>query len=778
MNIEDEIVSTFTLIDSGAKLAFVDGKLLAESPAISAPMLPPDIRSASEIRDPLKDPTSGAISLPASPFPGQSPASVALGVPGEPGAAAPIKPTDFSNVGWLAKGLGEFAKQTGNLAMAIGPAAVNKTLQEAINFGAEVVDAIGNTLGTDPQALNAVRNFIPQIGVDGGVANFTKDISSFVWSFALLRRLGAGNIPAGAVADALQKPEEGNLSTLAKNMGFNNELLEFLDSKVGEDASAEERLVARLKNSLEGIGIGAAVDGIVLGIKALKANGGKNVENIKNLLRDEELAKGGGTVLFSTPVIGGVARPKKGAITKFDKKTGETSSDYVKRLNREAPIVLDADTFTKTYGAMPATSDAMPSPAVALRTTAEREGTPQLTGGTLGDKKTFAPASAQVGAYFDSLVRMKNNGNPRSWSVAADKEPILKEAANEVIHQIGLAKPGSSDFTKVTGWGWYDEDIAKAFNTAGPIAPELKTGAKRGIAIPSEHWGADKGMVTPAEARILVAAVGAPQSFGNPALRNFDIALQAYEIFRKTGQFPERGMIRDEAGNVVPTGKYWTQRGVSEQYIGVLNTLLREVGPGETARWLTKEHTVAELRGLKRRSTNAARNKIFKGDTSMGISGKADEMRLGAYVFGPKGGQFLANLTGYGGTTTDMWFTRTWNRYLGRSREGQGAIADTGVVEQPRNLKERGEMADFSKALTDMLNKDGALVSRLGRPLLERDTQAVLWYFEQNLYRDMGIPVTPTSFGEGADAYAKRAKEQGGTGIKTVEPQKPKRTKK
>jgi hypothetical protein len=125
----------------------------------------------------------------------------------------------------------------------------------------------------------------------------------------------------------------------------------------------------------------------------------------------------------------------------------------------------------------------------------------------------------------------------------------------------------------------------------------------------------------------------------------------------------------------------------------------------------------------------------------------------------------MGNLLGFPGTTTDMWFSRTWNRYMGTSREGIGALSETGLVEQPRNLAERREMADFSKKLTDQLNLDTAFVQRMGRPMTERDTQAVLWYFEQNLYNDMGIRVKPTSFGEGADAYAKRAKTQGGTGI-------------
>lgn len=271
MNIEDEIIRQGILVGTG-KPVYIKGDRL-------------------EIDD---EDSVGPLQLPVTGMPGQTAASAALGIAGEPGAAAPIEPTNFEKMvsgltGQAADIASSLVKQTGNLAMAVGPAAVNKALQEAINFGAEIVDAVGNKIGRDPKALEAVRNIIPQIEVDGGVAKFTKDVSSFVWSFALLKRLGAGNISSGAVADALQNPEEGNLATVAVEMGFDNDLLNYLNSKVGRDASAEKRLEARLKNTFEGIGIGAAVNSVMLGIKVLKRGGGKAVEMIQKQLSDSKL---------------------------------------------------------------------------------------------------------------------------------------------------------------------------------------------------------------------------------------------------------------------------------------------------------------------------------------------------------------------------------------------------------------------------------------------------------------------------------------------------------
>jgi hypothetical protein len=714
MNLEEEMGRAWTLYQSGVPLFNERGRLAVDAP----------------------------LAIEPTPAPGlMTPEAMALG-----DAPAPT----FGN---------EFARGT---MRAIG-GGLRDTAQGVIGVGADLIDNQAAMDGRPTFAREATKDLLPKFDPESMAEGLARVGVNVVSALMLTRTLGmkggvVGNVASGAVVDMLMDPEEGNLATLAREFGFENELTQFLDNKVAEDAGPEERLRARLLGVMEGAGIGGLIEGVVRGFRVIKDNPETAAKvagalGVGAILAPEE-AEGG--------VLSKVLRQGKGTITKLAKEEGETAAQFVERMNREAPIVSTADEFRQLYGDLPATSPEVASPAVALRATPARDFTPALPTGELGDKTTAASSFAQVGGYFDSLVRMKNGGEPRAWSNADHQRQILDEAASEVKYQLTLGDPAKRDFTKKTGWGWYDEDIRRTFDTAGQVLPELRMEAKRGVRIP---WGDAAESVTPRQARILAAAVGAPQSFGNPALRNADIKFQAYEVFRKTGQFPEKGIFLDDAGQVASTGKFWTQRAVSEQYIGVLNTLIRDIGPAKAADWLVSEHTVAELRDLKRRATNAAGEPIFKGDSSMGITGRADEMRPGAFVFGPKGGQFMGNLLGFPGTTTDMWFSRTWNRYLGKSREGAGALSETGLVEQPRNLVERREMATFSRQLTDELNQDQALIQRLGRPLTERDTQAILWYFEQNLYNDLGIRVTPTSFGEGAAAYAKRAKEQGGTGI-------------
>ena len=83
----------------------------------------------------------------------------------------------------------------------------------------------------------------------------------------------------GGFADALLNPEEGNISTLAREYGLDNAIFEFLDSQVDEEASALERLEARLTNTFEGVLVGGALDGLIkgLGFGLKKVKGDKSL---------------------------------------------------------------------------------------------------------------------------------------------------------------------------------------------------------------------------------------------------------------------------------------------------------------------------------------------------------------------------------------------------------------------------------------------------------------------------------------------------------------------
>jgi len=119
---------------------------------------------------------------------------------------------------------------------------------------------------------------------DSTVENVARGLVQFAAGFAAAPVRGAGmarNMARGGFADALFNPEDGNLSTFLKQAGLENDVINYLDSQVDEEAGAGERLQARLKNTLEGMGLGALIDTTMAGFRAARSD-----EGIKGTIRN------------------------------------------------------------------------------------------------------------------------------------------------------------------------------------------------------------------------------------------------------------------------------------------------------------------------------------------------------------------------------------------------------------------------------------------------------------------------------------------------------------
>lgn len=167
----------------------------------------------------------------------------------------------------------EFAAGT---MRAIG-GGLRDTAQGVLDVGAELIDN-QNRMDNRPQfARDAVKDVLPNWEPQSLAEGIARTGVNVVSALMLTRTLGMGgstfgNIASGAVVDMLMDPTEGNLSTLARDFGFDNELTQFLDNKVAEDAGPEERLRARMLGVLEGAGLGALIDGVMRGFKVIKDN--------------------------------------------------------------------------------------------------------------------------------------------------------------------------------------------------------------------------------------------------------------------------------------------------------------------------------------------------------------------------------------------------------------------------------------------------------------------------------------------------------------------------
>ncbi len=134
----------------------------------------------------------------------------------------------------------------------------------------------------------------------------------------------------GGFADALFDPEAGNLSSLLREYGLDNAVLEYLDSKVDEDADAAARLEARFKQSLEGAGLGIPIDMVITGFRLAKSNDGLR-ETIRNKLvtageaAEARIAdRAGSTTLYSGMDPSLITDPIVAAAGKVAAKTKES----------------------------------------------------------------------------------------------------------------------------------------------------------------------------------------------------------------------------------------------------------------------------------------------------------------------------------------------------------------------------------------------------------------------------------------------------------------------
>jgi hypothetical protein len=172
--------------------------------------------------------------------------------------------------------------------------------------------------------------------------------------------------------------------------------------------------------------------------------------------------------------------------------------------------------------------------------------------------------------------------------------------------------------------------------------------------------------------------------------------------------------------------------------MNMLSQLIAEKGEAGASQWLLDKHPVSELRQYN------------KG----GVSGKMTDEKPGAYILGEKRGPFALNLHGREAEfTADMWVSRTWNRWMGTAEIGKDSFGNDAVLtDSPRSGKERSLMKQSFEQVAQKLGKS---TSQL---------QAILWYYEQGLYRAHGLKTESWSFSDAAKRAQKEADAEPTTG--------------
>jgi len=171
-----------------------------------------------------------------------------------------------------------------------------------------------------------------------------------------------------------------------------------------------------------------------------------------------------------------------------------------------------------------------------------------------------------------------------------------------------------------------------------------------------------------------------------------------------------------------------------------LEALIEKFGLEKAMEFIITKHTGRELLDLMK-ELGMPKPNVRVGDEY-----------YGARVFGPKIGAFTMNLNGVSDIATyDRWWVRTWNRWMGtptKIEKGEEKVKGT-----PTGLPEEDLMneaiAEIAKELTEAT----------GYNWTPPAVQAVLWYYEKDLYIKHGASVPE---GEDYLGSAKiRAKEKG-----------------
>ena len=314
-----------------------------------------------------------------------------------------------------------------------------------------------------------------------------------------------------------------------------------------------------------------------------------------------------------------------------------------------------------------------------------------------GNKK---PKIEDLVDYFeeDHLARYGRQLDPYD---EADFRTAIDAAADEVGYQLKQSE---------TGAGWYDTDVKTTFESMAEI-PALKS------------------MRNNETDRVIWTALAAPTSIGNNVDLNTKAATAAMLQYKKTGKIPTSP---PKAGAVTEglKGAGW---GAKQQSVAagmkVIDRLITDLGEEGFADWWLSPHTLGEL--------TAVRKAAGLSGAPSGLSGGKNSMHLGAMVLGDKTGKYSLNLNGYEGPTKDVWFSRSYNRHFGNMKDNKGL-----PIGGPRSATERRRMEEFTTAMKAKLEDTG---------LSEQDIQAVLWFYEQNLFTDLGVVSRPGSFSKGME---------------------------
>ena len=159
--------------------------------------------------------------------------------------------------------------------------------QGVIDLGTDIINSGGNLLGVEGDFIDRESvQVVPPVFDEGerkqlGMKSLEEDsigriLGQLLGGYAGIRGVLSKGLMSEAVAvsgaGSTLDPERPNLSNFIQDTRFNNLLFEYMSAGVPEEAGAEERLLARVGNMTEELGLAFIPLGLIQGIRAMKSN--------------------------------------------------------------------------------------------------------------------------------------------------------------------------------------------------------------------------------------------------------------------------------------------------------------------------------------------------------------------------------------------------------------------------------------------------------------------------------------------------------------------------
>ena len=424
-------------------------------------------------------------------------------------------------------------------------------------------------------------------------------------------------------------------------------------------------------------------------------------EKFKAILADAPLGPvGEGLVPLFQMTIKGMKKLFKGNDKAIQEINNKMNFSAGSAMNPEGPLAKQIDEGSFKYEPELEGTDAFNSLSIMDSVT------PVIKGSGKNEKVKID----DILNHFDQAPKLDIN-NPDDFS------KMVNQGVEEVNYQLKQ---------EITGAGWYDKDMKIAMEKLDEINPKFK------------------GNKDIKDFTVFLTAISSP---GVNVGSDFKVAANIADIYLDTGKIPTTNPLskQTEKDVLVKMGKAkvgdekgWTQRSHLKGQLEFVQKYIDQNGLANFIDFLDTPTTRREL------------NTLRKEYGMKPISGALDKEIYGADMFGPKVSKFMQSLMGTSDESVpDIWFTRGFNRKSGNvytiKKDGVKASAD-----QPRNLSERKIMDNYIEQIRNTLQNE------YGITLNNRDTQAVLWYFEQGLYTKIGVKSEPKSYADAAKSIIER----------------------